>query len=122
MNLYCKKCNHKITTTDLLQAPSTSANLKDKAELINTGLYLIAEEIEINFKQDINFLVNIKSVNLHNHKDPKKLTGCCGAGDLSVLNQVCPNCSAEIGVIVEDCWIPHFIGISEATVSKKPMW
>jgi len=107
---------------ELQQVFSDQANFKDQAMLIGLGLYINASEIEIHFEKRIDFLVNKESVILHNHKDATRLTGCCGPGDLSVLNQVCPNCSAEIGLIIEDCWLPHFIGISEETVSKEPLW
>lgn len=122
MQLYCKKCNYKLTAIELQQVFSDKANLEDCAPLIDPGLYINANEIEIHFGKQIDFLVNTESVHLSNHKDSARLTGCCGPGDLSVLNQVCPNCSAEIGVIVEDCWLSHFIGISEETVSKEPLW
>lgn len=122
MQLYCKKCNYKLTALELQQVSSDEANMDDNAALIGTGLYINASEIEIHFEKQIDFLVNKKSITLHNHKDTKRLQGCCGPGDLSVLNQVCPKCSAEIGVIVADCWLPHFIGISEDAVSKEPLW
>lgn len=122
MQLYCKKCNYQLTVMELQQVFSDKANLDDRATLIGPGLYINSSEIEIHFQEQIDFLVNKESVILRNHRDSKRLQGCCGPGDLSVLNQVCPNCSAEIGVIVEDCWLPHFIGISEDTVSKEPLW
>lgn len=122
MQLYCKKCNYKLTVIELQQVFSDHANMGDQESLIGPGLYLNAAEIEINFGKPIDFLVNKKSVNLRNHKDVSRLSGCCGPGELNVLNQVCPNCSTEIGLIIEDCWLPHFIGISEDTVSKEPMW
>jgi len=122
MELYCKKCNYKLTVIELQQAKANEANMDDQAPLIGPGLYIDASEIDIHFETSIDFLLNIESIKLNNHKDSKRLQGCCGPGDLSVLNQVCPNCSAEIGVIVEDCWLPHFVGICEGAVSKKPLW
>lgn len=122
MQLYCKKCNYKLTVMELQQVFSDKANMNDQAALIGPGLFINASEIEIHFEKRIDFLLNIKSVILNNHKDAKRLTGCCGPGDLNVLNQICPNCSAEIGLIVEDCWLPHFIGISGDAVSKEPLW
>ncbi len=122
MKLYCKKCNYQLTVMELQQANPDQANMDDQAPIIGSGLYINAPEIEIHFETPIDFLVNIKSVNLQNHKDSTRLYGCCGPGDLSVLNQVYPNCSAEIGVIVADCWLPHFIGISAGAVSKEPLW
>lgn len=122
MQLYCKKCNYKLTVIELQPVSSDNANMKDQESLIGPGLYLNAAEIEIIFGKPIDLLVNKESVNLHNHKDVSRLSGCCGPGELNVLNQVCPNCSAEIGLIVEDCWLPHFIGISEDAVSKEPLW
>lgn len=119
MELYCKQCNHKLTVTDLQQSASNQANLEDQESLIGPGLYLDAGEIDIHFGKPIDFLVNTKSVVLRNHKDRTRLQGCCGPGDLGVLNQVCPNCSAEIGVIVADCWLPHFIGISGEAVRRE---
>jgi hypothetical protein len=122
MHWYCQKCNHKLTVLELEQASSDQANMEGQTPLIGPGLYINAGEIDIHFEKSINFLVNKDSVKLQNHKDIKRLQGCCGPGDLSVLNQVCPNCSAEIGVIFADCWLPHFIGISEGAVSKEPLW
>lgn len=122
MELYCKKCNCKLTVIALQQVSSGQANLKSQATLIDSGFYVNASEIEIHFEQPIDFLVNKESVHLHDHKDRSRFSGCCGPGNLSVLNQVCPKCSAEIGVIVEDCIFPYFVGISENTVSKEPLW
>lgn len=122
MQLYCKKCNCQLTVMELELASSDQANEDDGATLIGPGLYLNASEIDIHFTQPIDFLVNKQSVILRNHKDRKRLQGCCGPGDLGVLNQVCPNCKAEIGVIVEDCWLPHFVGISGKAVSKEALW
>lgn len=107
MQLYCKKCNYKLTVMELQQVFSDKANMNDQAALIGPGLFINASEIEIHFEKRIDFLLNIKSVILNNHKDASRLTGCCGPGDLNVLNQICPNCSAEIGLIIEDCWLPH---------------
>lgn len=122
MQLYCKKCNYKLTVIELQQARPDEANMEDQVALIGPGLYIQASEIDIHFEKPIDFLLNKQSVKLKNHKDVKRLQGCCGPGDLSVLNQVCPNCSAEIGVLVADCWLPHFVGICEETVSKEPLW
>jgi hypothetical protein len=122
MQLYCKKCNYKLTPDGLELIPSNQANLKDGKDLIDPGLYINASEIDITFGQPIDFLINTASVNLNDHPDPSRLHGCCGPGNLTVLNQVCPQCSAEIGVIIEDCWLPHFIGISADAVSKEPLW
>lgn len=122
MQLYCKTCNYQLTVTELQQVLSNKVNLKDQAPLMAPGLYVNASEIDIHFGKQIDFLVNKESIHLCDHKDRTRLTGCCGPGDLSVLNQVCPNCSAEIGVIVEDCWLPHFIGISGGAVSREKLW
>lgn len=122
MHLYCKKCNYKLTAAELQQASSDQANLEDQAPLIGPGLYINASEIDIHFEKPIDFLMNKESMLLKDHKDPKRLSGCCGPGNLGVLNQVCPNCSAEIGLIVEDCWLPHFVGICGDAVSKAPLW
>lgn len=122
MQLYCKKCNHKLTVSELQLAKPGEANMDDQADLIGPGLYLKASEIDIHFEQSIDFLLNKKSVKLQNHKDRKRLQGCCGPGDLSVLNQVCPTCSAEIGVLVADCWFPHFVGICGGAVSEEALW
>ncbi len=101
---------------------SNTVNLKDQAPLMAPGLYVNASEIDIRFGKQIDFLVNKESIHLCDHKDPARLAGCCGSGNLNVLNQICPNCSAEIGVIIEDCWLPHFIGISGGAVSKEKLW
>ena len=122
MQLYCKKCNHKLTALELQQASYNEAKMEDQAPLIGRGFYINAGEIDFHFGKPIDFLVNKESVLLQNHKDVMRLQGCCGPGDLNVLNQVCPNCSAEIGVIFADCWLPHFIGISADTVSQDPVW
>ncbi|TSJ47722.1 hypothetical protein [Fluviicola chungangensis] len=122
MQLYCKKCNQQLTVMDLQQVSSRQINMKKQASLIDPGLYVNASEAEIYFEKQIDFLVNKQSVVLQDHNDPERFSGCCGPGNLSVLNQVCPKCSAEIGVIVEDCIFPYFIGISGYTVSTEPLW
>lgn len=122
MQLYCKKCNYKLTVFELEQVSAGQANMEDQAPLIRPGLYIIAGEIDINFGKPIDFLLNKDSVKLQNHKDTKRLQGCCGPGDLNVLNQVCPNCNSEIGILIADCWLPHFIGISGETINKEPLW
>lgn len=96
MQLYCKKCNYKLTVIELQQVFSDNANMKDEESLIGPGLYLNAAEIEISFGKPIDFLVNKESINICNHKDIKRLSGCCGPGELSVLNQVCPNFQVSI--------------------------
>ena len=98
MQLYCKKCNYKLTQNVLEFAPSNQVNMKDGQDLIGPGLYINAGEIEIHFGKSIDFLVNKASVSLHNHKDTSRLNGCCGPGDLSVLNQVCPRAVRKSGL------------------------
>jgi len=122
VELYCKTCNHKLSEMSLSPVSRDQVSMKEGSALIDEGVYINANEVNIRFEQKIDILLNAKSVNLKNHKDTSKLGGCCGPGDLSVLNQVCPNCSSEIGMIVEDCWLPHFVGVALDRVSERKLW
>ena len=122
MKLYCKNCNTSLTISNLELTEQKELDFGDGRELLKQNKYILASEVDINFGQPIEYLINTKSISLINHKDFKKLQGCCGPGDLGVLNQICPNCKFEIGMLIADCWIPHFIGIDINKVSNKPMW
>jgi hypothetical protein len=122
MELFCNKCNAKLTRSPLDEADPKTLNYTDQEELLPEGKYFLAENSEIHFNVEITYLVNTKSMRIMNHSDSSKLSGCCGPGDLGTLNQVCSTCGHEVGLIVGDCWIPHFIGISQNATRLEPLW
>ena len=122
MELYCKKCNNLLTQTPLKKSTFKEVKFIDEEELLQNGKYIEASKIDYNFEIPIDYFVNTESILLENHKDTIRLQGCCGPGEFGKLNQVCPRCKFEIGILIADCWTSRFIGIDESKVSKKPLW
>lgn len=122
MELYCKKCNQELTKGPLSQAKVSSINHGDEKDLVPLHQYVFLAEAEYNFEIPIDFLVNNKSLNLDNHTESIRLQGCCGPSEFGQLNQICPNCKSEIGLLIDDCWTPRFIAIDSNKISKKPLW
>ena len=121
MELYCKKCNQKLTLTPLQHAYKEELNPNGQKDLLKSGMYIFTDEAEY-MLENFDVLVAYDSINLVNHKDRSRFIGCCGPGDFNVYNQICPNCSAEIGVLIDDCWTDRFIGIDSSKVATKPLW
>ena len=122
MELYCKQCNYKITVSPLVEATLDQLNMKDGEILIAAGKFIESEQTDVHFDEKIDYLMNPKGLRVMYHKDTSRLTGCCGPGPFNGLNLICGKCNAEIGIINEDCIMPHFIGISMNAVSKTPVW
>ncbi|WP_075342361.1 hypothetical protein [Tenacibaculum agarivorans] len=121
MKLYCKKCKY-LLVEGLIKAKSSEVIYTDEISLIPKGKYLINNDVW-NFEDlQITYLINIKSIKLKDHYDYKKMQGCCGPSGLDGLNQLCPTCNEEIGVLIADCFTPHFIGIEKNKVSEDPLW
>ena len=122
MKLYCKKCNNLLTLESLMKSTYKEVRFIDEKELLLEDKYIKASEIDYNFGISIDYLINTKSIILKNHKESIRLQGCCGPSEFGILNQVCPKCDFEIGVIIADCWTPRFIGVDKNKVSEKPLW
>ncbi len=122
MKLYCKNCNEKLTPNALSEAELDLIDLREEEDLIPKGMFIEANKIRFEFGVEIKYILNIDSVRLQNHKEITRLQGCCGPSNFDALNQVCPKCSSEIGVISGDCCMPHFVGIAENAVSLLPLW
>ncbi len=122
MKLYCKKCNYLLTSLKLEKSELKQICLIDEKELLQDRKYIEANRIDYSFEIPIDYLINSKSISLKDHKDSIRLQGCCGPGNFGVLNQVCPKCKFEIGVLIADCWTPRFIGIDKSKISEKPLW
>lgn len=122
MKLYCKKCNELLTLNTLRKVKVEDVSLEDEIDLLPYNKFIEAYETEYNFEVSIDYLLNTESINLENHKDRSRFTGCCGSSQLKNLNQVCPNCKNEIGLIVDDCWTSRFTGIDASKISLKPLW
>lgn len=122
MELFCATCNIKLTSKPLIEVSIAEINTTDGEELLGAGDYILADKLDFILHKDITFLISKSSVNVKHHSDTKRLHGCCGPGDLEQMSQVCSNCSSEIGTISSDCWMPHFIGVSEKAISLKPIW
>ncbi len=94
----------------------------DEKELLKENRYILASNAGFIFELPFKYLVNTKSILLINHNDQKRFNGCCGPSEFGKLNQVCSQCSSEIGTLISDCWTPKFIGIDGNKVSLKPLW
>ena len=117
MNLFCKKCNELLTLCELNEASSDELEYIDAKELLDDGEYIAVQKTDYSFGIPISILINSDSLNLKDHEDGNRFFGCCGAGNFDVFNQVCPKCSAEIGVYIADCWTSIFIGVDGTKIS-----
>ncbi|MGG6231338.1 hypothetical protein [Tenacibaculum sp. SDUM215027] len=122
MKLYCKNCNNLLTINTLKESKFDEIKFVDESELLPNGKYIEASKVGYNFEIPIDYLINTKSILLKDHKESIRFQGCCGPSEFSTLNQVCPKCNSEIGVLVADCWTSRFIGIDIRKVSLKPLW
>lgn len=122
MDLYCKQCNYKLTPHSLKEAISKELSYIDEEELLKEGMYISTIEADYFFNISIDYLLNSKSTVLIDHQDSTRFNGCCGPSEFGKLNQICPQCKSEIGVLIADCWTSRFIGIDSNKVSKKPLW
>ena len=122
MNLFCKKCNKLLTLSSLKESTYDELTFIDEKELLNENNYILASEAEILFEIPIKYLIHTNSISLIDHPDKQRFSGCCGTSQFSKLNQVCPQCGFEIGVLINDCWTPKFIGLDIHKVSLKPLW
>lgn len=122
MELYCKRCNHKISESSLVEIEIDQLDMGDGKVLMSKGRYIESEKVDFNFNEQIHFLMNPDGLNVTWHNDSSRLTGCCGPGIFNGLNLICCECSAEVGIVSADCWMPHFVGLSLSAVSKTPVW
>ncbi|WP_272149249.1 hypothetical protein [Tenacibaculum aiptasiae] len=121
MKLYCKKCNY-LLVEGLVKAINKEVIYADEYDLIPIGKYIINNNIW-NFENlEITYLLNVNNINLKNHYNHTKMQGCCGPSGVDGLNQLCPKCKQEVGVLVADCYTPYFIGIDKNKVSERPVW
>ena len=121
MKLYCKKCN-TILVEGLTEANNREIIYSDECDLVPKGKYIINNDIW-NFENlTIEYLIHIKSIKLKDHTNSYRLQGCCGPTGCDGLNQLCPTCNIEIGVLVADCFTPHFVGLEKSKISEKPVW
>lgn len=122
MEFYCNKCNHKLTQNPLKISSKKELDYSDEEDLLKPGTYISVTETTFNFDINIEYLISFDSIILNDHKENFKLQGCCGPSNFNTLNQVCPKCNHEIGVLIADCWTPCFIGIDATKIAKKPLW
>ncbi|WP_025740577.1 hypothetical protein [Aquimarina pacifica] len=122
MELYCKKCKYRIHSRALQESKYIDVQYGDGQELLPAWEYVRTDKANYNFDFPIKYLVHSKSLLLIDHEDSLRFQGCCGPSQFGELNQVCPQCKNEIGILVADCWTSHFIGIDETKVTLQPIW
>lgn len=120
MELYCKNCNYKLTDKILVEAKKEELNYNDDVNLLPKNKFTFYSVNDFGFEIKITYLININSIKLNSNYN--KMNGCCGSSETTQYNQLCPNCKNEIGVLISDCWMPHFIGIDKDKTSLKPIW
>lgn len=124
LNLYCKTCNYELTAEELTLVDIEEVSFKMETQLLPEGKYGTFNHINWSDGQanESDFVVNKMSIELKGHKDGSRFIGCCGAAEDNLPNQVCPRCSANIGVLVDDCSTPHYVRILFDRVSDRPIW
>lgn len=121
MRLYCKKCNY-LLVENLDKASKTEVTYKEEYDLISEGKYIPNDNIWNFTNIKVSYIIHSKSISLKGHHIGLRMQGCCGPSGLDGFNQLCPNCNEEIGILVADCFTPHFIGIGKDKVSLTSLW
>ncbi|SEE09319.1 hypothetical protein SAMN04487765_1369 [Tenacibaculum sp. MAR_2010_89] len=106
----------------LKEAQKKEVIYADEYDLIPIGKYIVNSDIWNFGDLEIIYLINANNIDLKSHHDYAKMQGCCGPSGADGLNQLCPTCKEEIGVLVADCYTPRFIGLDVNKVSLKPLW
>ncbi len=127
MDLFCDRCDAKLTRNPLSHADLNSAGGGHKEELLSDGEYLLADEIDLMSFTDkqpvlITHYVSTTCLRLIDHHDAFRFQGCCGPGQTHKYNQVCWKCKYQIGVIIADCLGPHFTAINMERLNMRPKW
>ena len=112
MEIYCGKCNEKLTAARLVHADAAKIRREDQEQLLDDGQFLTADEFEFSFGVPVTHFVGTNSLLLNDHEDVLRHQGCCGPGMTNKYNKVCWNCKYEIGIIFADCYGPHFVAIN----------
>jgi len=119
MDLYCKNCKHKITRSPLKEAKIEELSSVEETELLAEDNYIKVNKVGVVFSVPMEYLIHTKSLHLKDYIASNTFTGCCGPSQFDKINQVCPKCSAEIGILIADCWTSKFIAVDINKVIEK---
>lgn len=119
LGLSCKKCGQLLNYNYFIKADVSKLDYEDDKELLEVDQFIEVNEVEYNLPFNEGIMVNTKAVTLKDHQNSKLFCGCCGPSMRSELNQCCPTCGYEIGLLIADCWMPHFIGIDSSKVFTR---
>ena len=119
LEINCKKCNQSLNYCQLTEIEKINHDFRDDEELLDVDQFIVSNKMESSFPFLKGIVLNTKSVTLNDHEDSKRFYGCCGPSSMGKLNQVCPSCKSEIGLLVADRWASHYIGIDLSKVFIK---
>ncbi len=128
MDVFCDRCDAKLTRTPLSHANLNSAGSGDSKELLSDGEYLLADEIDLMSSFIgmepvlITHYVSTTCLLLVDHHDGFRFQGCCGPSRTDKYNQVCWKCKYQIGVMIADCMGEHFTAINMERLNTQPKW
>jgi hypothetical protein len=106
MPLFCRKCNISVSNQLQELTDTTLLNEKDGEPHIPKGYYIISDGGYYTSTEG-KLIINISDlINCKNHRDKRRLGGCCGLDGLDGPNKVCRN-GHEIGTERSDCWLAH---------------
>lgn len=117
MILRCAVCKIQVSR-DVAPLPDASLiSTEDGSDYLPAGFYAVGDEFFHSAQG--HYILNLEDVvNLEDHADPSRFSGCCRLDGLSGVNKVCGN-GHEIGTECSDCWMPRSIHISPVAVEES---
>ena len=120
--LYCRRCNEKLSKQPLYQADVSQLREFPQRELLQDDQYVLVSDYGSGFALPLTHLVSTVCLAFKNHPDEMRFLGCCGSGQLEQYNQVCINCSYSLGLRYDDCIGSSFTAVNMDRLSLIPVW
>ena len=113
----CARCKIQVSR-EIAPLPDASLiSTEDGSDYLPTGFYTIGDEFFHSAQG--HYILNMQDViNLRDHPDSSRFSGCCQLDGLNGVNKVCEN-GHEIGTECSDCWMPHSIHMSPEAVEES---
>ncbi|MEO7141827.1 MAG: hypothetical protein ABIY51_16260 [Ferruginibacter sp.] len=116
MKVFCKECNLPLTN-ELMHYTGKSFGLADGQHFIQKGFYTISDGDFFTGTNGSVIINNDDQVNIINHTNPSKLSGCCGL-DGTRGNKTCAN-GHEMATEYSDCWMPFAVVFEKEKIIIK---
>ena len=108
LRVKCRSCDTTLTPQLRLLVDSAELDESDQADYVPKG-FIWESDGQFHSGREGRFFVNIADVlDLQDHADSRRLSGCCGPAGIDGPNQCC-ECGAAVATLMADCWMPHAV-------------